>query len=112
MTRAHPWPFGEERAGAEEYGVKKKARPKEFVLWAGILGAARGRCASASRVSWGIGAAYLRGDLLTAPNAFPGWGEKLSLHFFDLLGNDFEVVAEGLNAALDVGNEGVAGLGL
>ena len=33
------------------------------------------------------------------------------MYLFDLLGNDFEVVAEGLNAALDVGNEGVAGLG-
>jgi len=42
MTRVHPWSFGEERAGAEENGVKKNARPKEFVLWAGILGAARG----------------------------------------------------------------------
>ena len=111
MTRAPPWPFGGAWAWAEENEVKKNARPKEFVLWAGIRGVARGRCASASRVSWGIGAAYLRGDLLTAPNAFPGLGEKLSLYLFDLLGNDFEVVAEDLNAALDVGNEGVAGLG-
>lgn len=34
MTRAHPWPFGKERAGAEENGGKKR-KPAQKNLFFG-----------------------------------------------------------------------------